>query len=188
MRRHVLKAMFGSLTALVLLIPIAATRESEVTDLGQARMAVETKSAFENGDTLAFRVAGRAPIKTPAPSRIAVDLDVRSLATGESVGTMTWDLTCLGAVPFPCGHYDLEATFRLPGGTLVNRSKANAVTDPGHPDSLLIGIHPDGKTIEGTGVFAGRTGKVHQSGFHICRECPNFVTFDDFWLIELDRV
>lgn len=68
----------------------------------------------------------------------------------------------------------------------MNKAKGGAASDLEHPGSSLIGIHPDGKTIEGTGVYAGRTGKIHQSGFHICNECPNFVTFDDFWLIELD--
>jgi hypothetical protein len=99
---------------------------------------------------------------------------------------MTWDLTCCGVVGVPCGYYDVAATFRPPGGTPVNRAKPTAVPDPGRPDSLLIGIDPDGKSIEGTGVFAGRTDKGHQSGYHTGKECPNFVPFDDCWLIELD--
>lgn len=171
--------------AVVLLTAVTASLGARVRDLGQARMAAETKSTFQNGDTLAFHVSGRAPITQPGPNRLAADFDVTSLVTGERVGKMTWDLTCFGAVPYPCGHYDVVATFQLPGGTLVNKAKASAVNDPGHPDSFLIGIHPEGKTIEGTGVYSGRSGKVHQSGFHICTECPNFVTFDDFWLIEL---
>lgn len=169
------------------MIPLFAVwTETGTTDLTGAREVAETKSAFQTGDTFAFHVSGRAPIKQPGPNRLAADFDVTSLVTGENVGKMTFDLTCFGAVPFPCGHYDVVATFRIPGGTLVNKAKVSSVADPGHPGFFLIGIHPEGKTIEGTGAYAGRTGRARQSGFHNCKECPNFATVDDFWLIELD--
>jgi hypothetical protein len=186
MRDLRMKPLFRYVAAVVVLTALTVSLEAQVGDVGPARMVADTSSAFQDGNTLAFHVAGRVPIKTPAPNRLAADVDVTSLTSGEVVGKMTWDLTCYGVVGVPCGHYDVVATFRLPGGTLVNRAKASAVLDPGHPDSFLIGIHPEGKTIEGTGVFEGRRGTVHQSGYHICKECPNFATFDDFWLIELD--
>jgi hypothetical protein len=187
MHKHAIKALIRYLTVLALLIPLVVARNGTAPELMGARQVVETRSALQTGDTLAFHVTGRMPIKQPAPNRLAVaDLDVTSLVTGEKVGKLTWDLTCLGAVPYPCGNYDVVATFELPGGTLVNKAKAGAIQDPSHPDSFLVGTHPDGKTIEGTGAYAGRTGKIHHSGFHICKECPGFATFDDFWLIELD--
>lgn len=40
--------------------------------------------------------------------------------------------------------------------------------------------------IKATGAFAGRTGKAHMSGRHGGQDLPGFVSFDDFWLIELD--
>jgi hypothetical protein len=64
---------------------------------------------------------------------------------------------------------------------------ASIAPDPTGPGFVHVGIHPGDKSItDGTGVFAGRTGKAHMSGRHGGQEFPAFVGFDDFWLIELD--
>jgi hypothetical protein len=103
------------------------------------------------------------------------------------VGGFTWNLTCAHVIGAPCVVYEVTSTFRLPEGTLVSRAMATAVPDAAHPGFFLIGIHPDGDSIiQATGAFTGRTGKAHQSGRHGGQEFPAFVSFDDFWLIELD--
>ena len=72
MRKRALKPMILYLTAPVLVMPIVALLRARITNLGQARVVVETKSAFEPRDTLAFRFVGRVPSRSPAPQR-AVD-------------------------------------------------------------------------------------------------------------------
>jgi hypothetical protein len=173
MRKQAMKPMLRYFTALILLMPIVASLGARVTDLGHARMVGETKSAFQAGDTLALRFAGRVASRSPNPQHLVFDGDLTSLATGDKAGSFTWDLTCAQIVGVPCGSYEVTNTFRFP--------------DPSHPGFFLIGIHPEGKSIiEATGVFAGRTGRAHMSGLHGAQEFPAFVSFDDFWLIELD--
>lgn len=175
------------LVALALLVPAAALFEARSTDLGPARLVAETTSAHQQGDTFAFRFAGRIPVRSPEPKRMVFEGDLTSLASGEKVGTLIWDLTCHQLIGAPCLRYDVSATFALPDGTLVSRGPAGAVPDPNHPGFFLIGIHPEGNSIvEATGAFAGRSGRAHQSGRHGGQDFPTFVSFDDFWLIELD--
>jgi len=187
MRKQAMKPMLRYFAALILLVPIAGSLGARVTDVGHARIVVETKSAFQAGDTLAFRFAGRVASRSPNPQHLLFDGDLTSLATGDKAGSFTWDLTCAQLVGVPCGSYEVTSTFRFPEGTLVSRAQASAVPDPSHPGFFLIGIHPEGKSIiEATGVFAGRTGAARMSGLHGAKEAPAFVSFDDFWLIELD--
>lgn len=181
------KPMLRYLAALILLVPVVASMGTRITDLGHARMVVETKSAFQHGDTLAFRFAGRVASRSPNPQRLVFEADLTSLATGDKAGSFTWDLTCGQVVGFPCGMYEVTNTFTLPEGTLVTRGTASVAPDGSAPGEFHAGIHPDGKNIiQATGMFAGRTGKAHMSGRHGGQEFPAFVTFDDFWLIELD--
>lgn len=147
---------------------------------------VETKSAYHAGDTLAFR-SGRVASHSPNPQHLVFDGDLTSLATGDKVGTFTWDLTCGQAIGFPCGVYEVTNTFRLPGGTIVSRGMASVAPDPTGPGFFHIGIHPDADNIvETTGVYNGRRGRAHMSGRHGGHEFPAYASFDDFWLIELD--
>lgn len=98
---------------------------------------------------------------------------------------MTHDITRLGIVGACPAVNDAVTTFHFAEGTVVNRAKQSIALDPERVLFAHVGIHPDGKSIDsGTGAFAGRTGKAHMSGHHDGRE---LVTFDDFWLIELDR-
>ena len=186
MGKRAMKPLFGYLTVLALLIPMVVSARARVRDLGPARMVVETRSAFEQGDTMAFRFAGRVPVKSPEPNRLVAEGDLTSLATGEKVGIFTWDLTCAQVVGFPVGVFEVTNTFRLPGGTLVSRGMGSLGPDPTGPGFNHVGIHPS-RIIEATGVYAGRTGKAHMSGRHGGQALPAFVDFDDFWLIELDR-
>jgi hypothetical protein len=175
------------LGSLIVLTVLWMSTPGRPVDLGHARLAVETRSAFEQGDTIAVRFAGRFSNESTEPSHVAYSGELRSLATGEVVGTMTHDLTCAGAAGLPCPVVDVVNTFRFPEGTIVNRALESIAADPQHPGFALSGNHPDSRSItSGTGAFAGRTGRAHMSGHHDGREFPAYVTFDDFWLIELD--
>ncbi len=114
MHKQAIKPMLRYLTALVLLIPLFAMTGARVTNVAHSRMVVETKSAFQAGDTLAFRFAGRVASRSPNPQHLVFDSDLTSLATGDKAGTFSWDLTCGQAIGFPCGVYDVINTFRLP--------------------------------------------------------------------------
>lgn len=168
------KTMLRSLTAIALLVPTAALLEARSTDLGPARLVVETKAAYQHGDTLAFRFVGRVPVQSPEPKRLVFQGDLTSLASGDKVGSFTWDLTCNQIIGAPCIRYEVTATFALPEGSLVSRGPAGAVPDH-HPGFFLIGIHPEGTSIvDATGAFAGRSGRAHMSGRHGGQDFPNF--------------
>jgi hypothetical protein len=187
MHRHARRLMLRYSAALILVVPVAAATGPRVAHVAHARMVSETKSAFETGDTLAFRFAGRIASHSPNPQHLVFDGDLISLATGDKAGSFSWDLTCGQIVGVPCGVYDVTNTFRLAGGTLVSHGTASVAPDPTGPGFFHVGIHPEGKNIiHATGIFAGRSGRAHMSGRHGGQEFPAFVTFDDFWLIELD--
>ena len=181
------KVLWRYLAAVTLLVPAFAAVAHSATDVGPTRLAAQTTTAFAASDTIAIRFAGRIPGKQPGPDRAVFEGDMTSLATGEPLGTFTWDLTCHGAVGIPCGVYEVTNTFRFAEGTLVTKEAASVAPDGTAPGFFHVGIHPQGKSvIEATGVFAGRTGTAHMSGRHGGQEFPAWVDFDDFWLIELD--
>jgi len=185
--RKALKRTLRYLTALIPLVLMTALLEVHVTHLGDVRMATETKSAFQVGDTLAFGFAGRVASHSPDAQHLVFDGDLTSLATGDKAGTFSWDLTCGQAVGFPCVVYEVTNTFRLAGGTLVSRGMPNVAPALTGPGFFHVGIHPTADNIvEATGVFSGRTGRAHMSGRHGAQEFPAFVSFDDFWLVELN--
>jgi hypothetical protein len=177
----------GSAAAIALVAVVLSMRApGQPAHLGPARLVVEATSAFEHGDTIAVRFAGRLANKSTDPKHLTWVGELHSLASGAVVGTLTHDITCLGAVGLPCLVFEAVDTFNFRNGTIVNRALESAPPDPGHPGFFLIGIHPEGKSIvSAAGAFAGRTGTAHMSGRHDGREAPT-VTFDDFWLIELD--
>ena len=155
--------------------------------LSPARLVSETSSAPEQGDTIGVHFAGRLSNQSTDPARFIFTGVMRSLDTGKVVGTMTNDLTCVGAVALPCPVLEATNTFRFADGTIVGHGRNSSAGDLQHPGFALIGNHPPGNNLSsGTGAFAGRTGRAHMSGRHDGRELPAFATFDDFWLIELD--
>jgi hypothetical protein len=179
--------ILGSAAAIPLAAVVLSVRApGQPADLGRARLIVEATSAFEQGDTIAVRFAGRLANKSTDPRHLSWVGEFRSLASGAALGTLTHDITCFGAVGLPCLVFEAVDIFNFPDGTIVNRALQSVAPDPAHPGFFLIGIHPDGKSIvSATGAFAGRTGTAHMSGRHDGREAPA-ATFDDFWLIELD--
>ena len=145
-------------------------------------------AAPDQRDTIGVHFAGRLSNQSTDPARFIFTGEMRSLETGQVVGTMTNDLTCVGAVALPCPVLEATNTFRFPDGTIVSHGRNSSAGDVQHPGFALIGNHPSGNNLSsGTGSFAGRTGRAHMSGRHDGRELPAFATFDDFWLIELDR-
>ena len=137
-------------------------------------------------DVIALRYAGRFANHSDDPSHFVFTGPITSM-TGEVVGEMTHDVTCSSTTAPPCRGLDTVNTFRFADGTIVNRADESGAPDPQHPEHLLTGNHPsDESIISTTGVYAGRTGRAHMSGRHDASELPGFVTFDDFWLIELD--
>ena len=182
-----MRPLLRYVTVVLLLVPAAATVGARVGAIRDARPVVETKSAYQAGDTLAFRFAGRVASHSPNPQHLVFDGDLTSLASGEKVGGFTWDLTCGQAVGFPCGVYEVTNTFRLADGTLVSRGMASIAPDPTGPGFVHVGIHPSADNIiDATGALTGRTGRAHMSGRHGGQEFPAFVSFDDFWLVELN--
>jgi hypothetical protein len=184
--RHSTRILGPGTAVLVAAIVLSVGAPRQPAHLGGARLVVEATSAFKQGDTIAVRFAGRLTNQSTDPRHLTWGGELRSLASGEVVGTLSHDITCLGAVGLPCVVFEATDTFSFPNGTIVNRDLESAAPDPAHPGFFLIGIHPDGKSIvSATGAFAGRTGRAHMSARHDGREAPT-VTFDDFWLIELD--
>jgi hypothetical protein len=84
---------------------------------------------------------------------------------------------------------DNVMTFRLPDGDLVAHSKESVAGGPQHQGFFRIGIHAKEKNIvpeKCTGAYAERTGKVTMSGWHDGNKFPEQVSFNDFYVIELD--
>jgi hypothetical protein len=134
------------------------------------------------GDTLALHFRGTARQEPAEQGRLQWTTDLYSLVTGEKVGTGTHNAS------LPAPIMDHVMTFRLPDGELVARSMESVTPDPQYPGFALIGIHQDNNVVpdKGTGAYAGRTGKVTMSGWHDGNKLPGQVTFNDFYLIELD--
>jgi hypothetical protein len=184
--RHSTRILGSAAAILLAATLVSGAAPGPPAHLGGARLVVEATSAFTQGDTMAVRFAGRLANQSTDPRHMTWIGELRSLASGEVVGTLAHDITCLGAVGLPCLVFEAVDTFSFPDGNIVNRDLESAPADPAHPGFFNIGIHPDGKSIvSATGVFAGRTGTAHMSGRHDAREAPA-ITFDDFWLIELD--
>jgi hypothetical protein len=169
----------------VAVISATAVVPTPSLSLRRTQLAFETKPAPGRGNVIAVRFAGRFPNQPSVPGHLTFTGDLLS-PTGEAVGTLTFDIVCLTTVPFPCPLVDNTTTLRFPEGQIVSHAVESGALDPDKPGFGLIGIHPAGDSIvSATGAFKGRMGRAHMSGHHDGRELPSYVTFDDFWLIEL---
>ena len=122
----------------------------------------------------------RQPSTAPDVFRYVLDLYDMS---NHKVGTVTHDLRLTSPTTG-----DLTSSFHLPDGNLVNRVEEVFVPDSTRPGFYLIGIHPDHDTLQGdqgSGAYAGRTGRVRMSGWHDASRFPQTVALDDFWEIRL---
>ncbi len=153
----------------------------------------DAEPASTASDVIAVRFAGELPNQKAysSPGFLLFSGNMTS-AEGQLLGTLTHEARCAVTTPPPCLVFDVTTTFDFtegqhPGGRIVNQAKLSAAPDPQHPGQLLVGIHqPESEIVATRGAFAGRRGRAHMSGRHDCRHCPDFMTFDDFWLIELD--
>jgi hypothetical protein len=156
-------------------------------DLDQSRLVAVTKTAPDQGDVIALRFAGRYPTRTIDSSRDSWTGDIVSLATSDVVGTLNHEITCHGATSFPCVMFQSTDTFTLPGGTITSRSTESVAPVAAMPGFFHVGIYPESNSIiSATGAFEGRTGRAILQARHDGREYPGHVTFEDFWVIELD--
>lgn len=143
------------------------------------------KAAISMGDSFGLNFRGTGTREPTAPDHFQYSNPLYSMANGEEEGTATHHVFF---TEHP-GVLDHTITFRLPDGELVSHELESATFDPADHNFLLIGIHPQGKTIvpeKGTGAYAGRTGKLRMKGWHGIKEFPEKVSFDDFYWIELD--
>jgi hypothetical protein len=171
------------------LTPLLATALVAALSLSPAspiRLVAPAASAgvVPASDLMALNLRGTAQREETQPERFQYTTDLYSLATGERIGTGTHSVVAAGPLVF-----DVTDTFRLPAGNVVSRHRGSAVPDPDHPGFVVTGIHPDGKTIVpelGTGSYAGRTGRLRMSGWHGLTKFPGEVSFDSFFVIELD--
>jgi hypothetical protein len=141
-----------------------------------------------SGEPIAVRFNGRYKNEATEPGLFRFTGDMLS-ATGEKMGTEIHQAKCSTTTPPPCGVFDVDETFQFPDGTITVKAPASAPSDPQYPDDLVLGVHTkQDNVVEGTGVFAGRSGRARMSGWHDVSEIQNgYAAFNDFWLIELNR-
>ncbi len=136
-------------------------------------------------ELIALNVRGTSANESTNPTRLVWTVDVYSLTAGERIGTATHEVTPT-ATP---GMLDRTITFRIPDGQIVDRALEAFASEPGRTGWVLTGSLPGGRILpeRGTGIYAGRTGRIRQSGWHgdLTAGAPNPLT-DDLYVIELD--
>jgi hypothetical protein len=179
MRRSHLTAMAAGLLFATV---IAASEGSAPAEIRKTRLAAMTDSS----DKIVVRFNGRYKNEATEPGLFRFTGDMLS-ATGEKLGRLIHQVKCSTTTPPPCAVFDVEATFEFPEGAIRVKTPESGPSDPQFPGHLVIGIHTKEDNVAGgTGVFAGRTGRARMAGWHGIREIQNgYVSFDDFWLIEL---
>jgi hypothetical protein len=144
-------------------------------------------TATSLGDSFGLNFRGHAKREPTAADHFQYSNPLYSMATGEQVGTATHHVFFTEKP----GVLDHTMTFRLPGGDIVSHQLESVGQDTQYPPGakFLIGIHPDGKSIDpdrSTGAYKGRTGKLRMKGWHDTTKFPAEATFDDFYWIDLD--
>jgi hypothetical protein len=118
---------------------------------------------------------------TTDPTRTIFTVPLYLLATGEQLGISTHNLSCLTlAVGGYCDDID---TYYLPQGTIRSEAKVSVPPDPQRPGFFLTATHPSDRRLEGTGIFAGRTGSVRVTGLADQTKFPSEVTLDEIYVI-----
>jgi len=146
------------------------------------------KASTSLGDNITLNFKGRAQREaTPEPDHFQYSNPIYSMATGEKLGTATHHVFFTDK-PLVLDH---TMTFHFADGDLVSHELESIGQDPQYPPGaqFLIGIHPQGKTIDSnrsTGAYKGRTGTLRMKGWHDTAKFPAEATFDDFYWIQLD--
>jgi hypothetical protein len=137
-------------------------------------------------DFVALNPRGSGINQSTDPTKLIYTADLFSLTTGQLIGNFTDVITCASASIPPCAAFDVETTYRLPGGDIVNRGYWSGVPDPQRPGFLVIGTRPTTDTIVATsGRFAGRGGRVNGWGSVDARKFPTQLGYDVFTVIQL---
>jgi hypothetical protein len=138
------------------------------------------------GDTIAVNVRGLADNESTDFGHMVFTVPMYSLVTGGTAGSLTDDITCAFALAPPCTVFDIETTYHLPGGDIVNEGRWSAVFDLAHPGFALAGTRPDDDTIvSGTGDYAGAGGRVNGWGVVDVHDLPDELGYDMFTVIRL---
>ncbi|HTC81547.1 MAG TPA: hypothetical protein VK848_08440 [Acidimicrobiia bacterium] len=106
--------------------------------------------------------------------------------SGDPAGSLTDDITCAFALAPPCTVFDIETTYYLPAGDIVNHGRWTGVPDLAHPGFVLAGTRPDHDTIvSGTGAYTGAGGRVNGWGVVDAHALPAQLGYDMFTVIRL---
>lgn len=163
------------LIALGLLSPLPPTNASP---------AAGRQTLLSPDGTMYLQVRGTADREAGGPpDRFVYMLDVYDM-NNRKVGKVRHDVKFTSPTTL-----DLVSTFALPGGELVNRGVEAIGPDASRQGFYLIGVHSDTDTVQadqGTGDYAGRTGRLRMSGWHDANQFPQTVTVDDFYEIRLN--
>ncbi len=141
------------------------------------------EAASPRAEVIAVNVRGVGQRVASAPDRLVRTVDLFSM-TGERIGTATRDFAFTGP-----NTGDDVMTFHFADGDLVSRAVLRFAAASSDPGFFFVSTRPGGNTIapeQGTGAYAGRTGRVRMAGWHDGREFPERAGFDDFFVIELD--
>ena len=113
------------------------------------------------------------------PGRTKFEVPLYDVATGEEVGRSTHNFICNG--PGYCEDID---TYYIGDSSLRTKALVSAQPDtqrgPGH---FVVGTHPALAPLDGTGIFAGKTGTVRVSGFADGSKMPQEFTLDEIYVI-----
>jgi len=147
----------------------------------------DARAGTAMGDSFGLNFRGKAQREPTEADHFQYSNPIYSLATGAQVGTASHHVF-FTEKPMILDH---TMTFHFPDGDLVAHQPESIGQDTAYsPGAMfLIGIHPEGKTIDparSTGAYAGRTGKLRMAGWHDTSKFPAEAIFDDFYWINLD--
>lgn len=155
---------------------------------GTSDLPASELSTVASDDFIAVNSRGILHNESNGSARYVYTTPLYSLANGQNVGTATFENFCSPSAMPPCLVYEVIATFRLPQGEIRNHMVVSAAPDPRRSGFIFVGARPEADTIlSGTGAFAGRTGRIRQSGTVDATKAPlDHATIDNFYVIELN--
>jgi hypothetical protein len=171
----------------VLLAPVSPVRvgapAEAVTKSSLDLFVAQTQADGSTVDYLPVNSKGVSKVEMK-DDRTILTFPMIELATGNVVGTIIDDIKA----PIPGILFDVTTTYKFADGEIVNHMFVSSAPDVQRPGWIIVGNRPNKDTIvNGTGVFAGRTGRVRLSGTNDLTKFPEEVYQDDLWVIELNR-
>lgn len=157
----------------------------QATVLDVARLAAGGASAMAvdpgpppGATVIVVAARGQAPNTSTEPGRTQFEVPLYDVVTGEQVGRSTHDFVCDGF--FSCEDTD---TYYLPGGSIVSNARVSFNADGQRPGVVMTGAFPEERPLEGTGVFAGKTGSVRVNGWGDLSKMPAEMILDEIYVI-----